>query len=225
MVAVQVHLIASTQKEDIAVLHQLASSLHYFFKLPGSHVGCGNQLGGVWFKRRTFILQKQNLWKFLLKAFPWNFAPSKNPCYTVVTSVNIAKCLGVRLLILQCVFSVGGVWPRLLSHLGMQLKLWFVCEHPSRLGIQLKDPVYKVVYTYVSLLFPVLSWCLWFHSCNIKMAENCDESDKEIARRLMWNGSKDREPNCSHYPVKSAARLISTRAKKAQGHLEKRPYL
>ena len=52
---------------------------------------------------------------------------------------------------MQSVFSVGGVWPQrpsrfrnAISHaLGMQLKVWLVSKHPSRLGMQLKDPVYK----------------------------------------------------------------------------------
>ena len=30
-----------------------------------------------------------------------------------------------------------------LSHLGMQLKVWLVCKHPSHLGMQLKGPVDK----------------------------------------------------------------------------------
>ena len=36
------------------------------------------------------------------------------------------------------------------------------------------------------------------------MAENCDESKKEL-EDSHENRSKDREPKCSHYPVKSAA--------------------
>ena len=60
-------------------------------------------------------------------------------------------CLSARLLILQRVFSVGEVWLWLLSHLrnaichasGIQLKVWLVHKHPSHLGMQLKDPVYK----------------------------------------------------------------------------------
>ena len=52
---------------------------------------------------------------------------------------------------LQSMFSVGGVWPQLPSRFrnaichasGMQLKVWLVCKHPSRLGMQLKVPVYK----------------------------------------------------------------------------------
>ena len=31
------------------------------------------------------------------------------------------------------------------------------------------------------------------------MAENCDESKEEKARRLAENGNKNREPKCSHY--------------------------
>ena len=34
-----------------------------------------------------------------------------------------------------------------LSHLGMQLKVWLVCKHPSHLGMQLKDLVYKKLCT------------------------------------------------------------------------------
>ena len=67
----------------------------------------------------------------------------------------IAERLNARLLILQSVFSVGGVWPQLPSRfrnaichaLGMQLKVWLVRKHPPRLGMQLKVPVYKKVCT------------------------------------------------------------------------------
>ena len=38
-------------------------------------------------------------------------------------TVLIAECLRARLLILQCVFSAGGVWPQLPSCLEMQLKV------------------------------------------------------------------------------------------------------
>ena len=57
----------------------------------------------------------------------------------------VAECLSARLLILQCVFSVGGVW----CHAsGMQLKVWVVRKYPFRLGMQLKHPVYKKLYTH-----------------------------------------------------------------------------
>ena len=56
----------------------------------------------------------------------------------------IAERLSARLLILQCVFSVGGVW----CHAsGMQLKEWLVRKHPSHLEMQLKHPVYNKVCT------------------------------------------------------------------------------
>ena len=51
----------------------------------------------------------------------------------------IAERLSARLLILQSVFSVGGVWPQLPSRFrnaichasGMQAKVWLVCKHWS----------------------------------------------------------------------------------------------
>ena len=67
----------------------------------------------------------------------------------------IAERLSAKSLILQCVFSVGGVWcpasgmqfvilRNAICHTsGMQLKVWLVRKHLSRLGMQLKDPVYK----------------------------------------------------------------------------------
>ena len=57
----------------------------------------------------------------------------------------IAEHLSVRLLILQCVFSVGWVWPQLLFCLGMQLKVWLVPKHRMLLKILFT----QVVYTYV----------------------------------------------------------------------------
>ena len=70
---------------------------------------------------------------------------------STLASNIIAEHLSARLLILQCVFLVGGVWHWLPSRfrnaichaLGMQLKVWLVHKHPSRLGMQLKHPVYK----------------------------------------------------------------------------------
>ena len=45
----------------------------------------------------------------------------------------IPEHLSARLLFLQSVLSVGKVWPQLPSCLGMQLKVWLVCKHPSHL--------------------------------------------------------------------------------------------
>ena len=55
----------------------------------------------------------------------------------------IAWCLSTRLLILQSVFSVGGVWPLTSIPHRMQLSVWLVHKHSSYLGMHLKDPVYK----------------------------------------------------------------------------------
>ena len=55
----------------------------------------------------------------------------------------VAEHLSVRLLILQSVFSIVRVCTQLLSHLRLHLKVWLACKHPSHLGMQLKDPVYK----------------------------------------------------------------------------------
>ena len=41
---------------------------------------------------------------------------------------------------------------------GMQLKMWFMRKHPSRLRMELKYTVYQV-YTYLSLSFSALWWC------------------------------------------------------------------
>ena len=63
----------------------------------------------------------------------------------------IAEHLSARLLILQSVFSVGGMWSQLLSCFrtaichasGMQARVWLVHKQPSCLGMQLKVSVYK----------------------------------------------------------------------------------
>ena len=49
------------------------------------------------------------------------------------------------------------------------------------------------------------------HCCNIKIAENCDESEYKRSGRLGENGNEDRESKCSHHPVKSTARSMYER--------------
>ena len=51
--------------------------------------------------------------------------------------IIVAERLSARLLILESVFSVGGVWPQLPSHLGMQIKVWLVHKHLSHFRMQL----------------------------------------------------------------------------------------
>ena len=55
----------------------------------------------------------------------------------------ITEHLSARLLILQSVFSVGGCGPNFHLTLGIQLKVWLVYKHPSRLGMHLKVLVTK----------------------------------------------------------------------------------
>ena len=78
----------------------------------------------------------------------------------------------------------------------------------------------KFWYTYISLSFPAL-----YSRDVLKMAENCDESKEEKAKRLAENGNKNREPKCSHYHVKSVQWIqergaAATAAKNAHGHLK-----
>ena len=69
--------------------------------------------------------------------------------------------------------------------------LW-VTSVPFRNAIK-RSCLQEVVYTYVSFIVPRS------HCRNIKMAENCDESEKELGD---WceNGSEDREPNAATTP-------------------------
>ena len=72
-----------------SLLHAL--SFFEFRKLPGSHVGCGNQLVKVWSKRCVFIPQKYKTSKISsegcggVEAFSWNFAPLNISCCTVIS--------------------------------------------------------------------------------------------------------------------------------------------
>ena len=113
----------------------------------------------------------------------------------------IAKRLSARLLILQCVFSVGEVWSQFSSRFrnaichasGMQARVLLVCKHPSHLGMQLKFLFTKSVYTYVSLLLLALWQRYWSHCPKTVMGAR----KKELGE---WreNGSKDRETRGSH---------------------------
>ena len=115
----------------------------------------------------------------------------------------IAERLSARLLILQCVFSVGGVW----CHAsGMQLKVWLVRKHPSRLGMQLKHPVYKKLCTIVLSAVAALAVSL----SRRQNGKSCDGSEEERARSLARKGRR-RQRKCSLNAVNSASRTMSTR--------------
>ena len=88
---------------------------------------------------------------------------------------------------MQSVFSVGGVWPQLLSRFrnaichasGMQARVWLVRKHPSHLGMQLKVPVYKNCVHLRKFVVPSAVAAL-----AVSMSKNCDESEEERAMRL-----------------------------------------
>ena len=87
---------------------------------------------------------------------------------------SFTKHLNTQVLILQSVFSVGSVWPQLLSCLGRQLNVWLVCKHPSCLQ--------TVVYTYVS-----------YHCRSIKIsiqqvAAKCFSVSENTITRNVWKG-------------------------------------
>ena len=97
----------------------------------------------------------------------------------------IADRLSVRLLILQCVFSVGGVWCHasemqfvMLQEctLRMQLKVWLVHKHPSHLGM-----FTKFVYALRKLIFLSAVAAL---AVSLLRQQNGDVSEKERARSL-----------------------------------------
>ena len=116
----------------------------------------------------------------------------------------IAERLSARLLILQCVFSVGGVWwERNLSRSGMQLKVWLVHKTsvPSRNAIK-KPCVAKVVYTYVSLSSQRCSSASGLIVTTSKWQKLWWERRKK-ARAWRENGRED--------AVRSASRRMNTR--------------
>ena len=109
-----------------------------------------------------------------------------------------AEHLSARLLILQSLFSVGRVWPQLLSYLRMQLKVWLMCKHLPRFGMQLRILFTKccvdlhkfiipsaVVVLTVSLLQHQNGKTLWW------------EHGREV-KDWRKDRSNAREPKCSH---------------------------
>ena len=93
----------------------------------------------------------------------------------------IAECLSMRLLILQCMFLVGGVWCHAqecnLSHL---VKVWLVHKHPSRL--RMPSCLQKVVYTYKFIVLSAVAALAVSLSC--QNGKSCDGSKEERTRSL-----------------------------------------
>ena len=93
------------------LVHKLASLLSCFFSLPGSHVGWGHQLVGMWSECHTYVANKLKPHKFLLKgleAFPQNIAALKISCYTVyVTGLVTYNTTPCKYCMLLLVFTGG----------------------------------------------------------------------------------------------------------------------
>ena len=64
----------------------------------------------------------------------------------------------------------------------MQLKVWLVCKHPSHLGMQLKDPVYKK--KCVDLLKYIVLSAVAALAVSLLQRQNGDGSEKERAGSL-----------------------------------------
>ena len=87
-----------------------------------------------------------------------------------------------------------------------------MCKHLSHVGIQLKDLLTKSCAQLCKVIIPSIVTAQAVLSQHQKM-KNCDESEEERARRLArkMDQNKDREPKCSHYPIKSTVRSMSIR--------------
>ena len=91
-------------------------------------------------------------------------------------------------------FLAGRVWPQLLSHLGMQLKVWLVHKTSVHLG-------QTAAYTNVSLFS--------YRCFIVRMSKWQKNVMRKELRDWCKKGNKDREPKCSHYSVKFAVRSIN----------------
>ena len=111
--------------------------------------------------------------------------------FTHDTASLVAKRLSARLLILQSVFSVGGVWPQLPSRFrnavchasGVQARVWLVCKHPSRFRNAIKSSCLLNVCTLIHVCKFVIPSAMV--ALAVSLSKNCDESEEERARRLM----------------------------------------
>ena len=123
----------------------------------------------------------------------------------------IAEHLSARLRILQCVFSVGGVWSQLSSLFRIATKGATCVQTSAHLRMQLKYPVTK---SCVCLRKFIICCCSGASSLIVATSklQNCDTSEEERAKRLPQNGSKNRECNCSHNPMRSTSREMIERS-------------
>ena len=75
--------------------------------------------------------------------------------------------------------------------IGMRLKVWLVHKHPSRLGMQLKHPVYKKV-VYLRKFIILSTVAALAVSSQRQNGKSCDGSKKERGRAWRKNGGEDR---------------------------------
>ena len=97
------------------------------------------------------------------------------------------RVFSTRLLILQCVFLVGDVWPQLSSHFGNAI---IVCKN------------------YVHFTKFIISSTVAAHCRDVKIVMWASKKELEDWHK---NRSEDREPKCNHYPMKSVAKSMSTK--------------
>ena len=120
----------------------------------------------------------------------------------VFQRLQIAEHLSARLLILQSVFLVGGMWPQLPSRFSNAIK-GVACVQTS---VLLRNAIK------ISCLQKFIALCC-SGTCGLIVAitskwKNCDV---RRGKRLACNGSEDRVRKYSHNPVKSTSRTMSMR--------------
>ena len=125
----------------------------------------------------------------------------------VFQQLLIAEHLSVRLLILESVFLVSGVWPQLPSYFSNAMKGVACVQTSVLLRNAIKISCLQKLCIYVSLsLSAVVALVV-----SLSQRQNGKIVMQARAKRLVRNGSEDRVRKCSHNSVKSASRTMSTR--------------
>ena len=113
------------------------------------------------------------------------------------------QVFSTRLLILQCVFFVGEVWPQLSSRFGNAIKV-VACVQTS---VPFRNAI--IVYkNYVHLTKFIVSSTVAAHCRDVKIVMWASKKELEDWHK---NRSEDREPKCNHYPMKSVSKSMSTK--------------
>ena len=104
---------------------------------------------------------------------------------------------------MQSVFSVGGVWPQLPSCFRNA-----ICAQTS---VLFRNPIKYPVYKKLLRKFIVSSGACSLIVATSKWQKIVMRTSKKELEDWRENGSEDRDPKCSHYPVKSVVRLMTTK--------------